>query len=163
MNKPVLDFMVKIGSDSACLSDTARGWVLIQEHFNELDAAALRRISNQPGGDLVTLQAIAVKRAYDGMKDILCLALLLDPRPNMVAFVRKKELLGSVDDKTLGNSETITAAKRAMVAMAEGIPFPGKSAAEVGKALCKALTIYLGVCDLPNLNDCFVPSTFIGA
>jgi hypothetical protein len=56
----------------------------------------------------------------------------------MVAFVHKQGLLGDADNLTLGNTEAISAAKRAIMHIAEGVPIEGKTPWEVGLALCKA-------------------------
>lgn len=144
MNAPVLEFIVSMGSDSACLSDAARAWHLIRTHYSELAACDLTRISSTPAADIALLQAHAIKRFGDGMKDPLCLALLLDCRPKMRAFVAEQGLVGA--GTTLGNTDTIKAAKRAIMQLAEGIPVEGKTSQKVGEALFKGLLVFLEVC-----------------
>jgi hypothetical protein len=145
INTPVLDAIVKMSSDSACLSDAARSWYEIKEHFAQLNGSDIRRISHMPRQDLATLQALAAHRVDDGLKDVLCLALLLDPRPSMRAFVKRTDLLGSAADLSLGATDCVAAAVRAIKAIADGITVANKSSAEVGLALSKALQIFLGV------------------
>jgi hypothetical protein len=101
-------------------------------------------------------QYICTKRVADGLKDPLYLAFLLDPRPNMVAFVHKQGLLGDADNLTLGNTEAMSAAKRAIMHIAEGVPIEGKTPREVGLALCKALHTYLGVRHLFIKHACLI-------
>ena len=79
------------------------------------------------------------------MQDAHYLALLLDSRPSMRAFVAKLGLLGHSSDHTLGNTEAMHAAQRSLQAMACALPVEGKTEAEVANALCKALQIYLQV------------------
>jgi hypothetical protein len=97
---------------------------------------------------------LCTKRATDGLQEPLYLALLLDPRPSMVAFVLKQDLLGDADNLTLGNSKAISAAKRAIMQIAEGVQIEGKAPREVGLALCKALHVYLGLCHLFIKHAC---------
>jgi hypothetical protein len=63
----------------------------------------------------------------------------------MVAFVRKQGLLGDANNVTLGNTKAISAAKRALMHIAEGVDIKGKAPREVFLALCQALHVYLGV------------------
>jgi hypothetical protein len=98
-----------------------------------------------PRQDLATLQALAAQRVDDGLKDVLCLALLLDPSPSMRAFVTRTGLLGSAGDLSLGATDCVATAVRAIKAIADGITVANKSSAEVGLALAKALQIFLGV------------------
>jgi hypothetical protein len=150
INTPVLDAIAKISSDSACLSDAARSWYEIKEHFAKLNSSEIRCISDMPRQDLATLQALAAQRVDDGLKDVLCLALLLDPRPSMRAFVTR--LLGSAGDLSLGATDYVAAAVRAIKAIADGITVANKSSAEVGLALAKALQIFLG-CALVRIGQ----------
>jgi hypothetical protein len=144
MNGPLLEFIVSMGSDAACLSDAARAWLLIRKHFDEFQSTDLSRLSCCPATDIALLQTHAIKRFGDGMKDVLCLALLLDCRPKMRAFVKAEGLIGA--GSTLGNTDTIEAAKRATMHIAEGITWEGKTSHQVGLALCKALLVFLEVC-----------------
>jgi hypothetical protein len=82
LNTPVLDAIVKMSSDAACISVAGRSWCEIKEHFEQLNSSNIRRISNMPSQDLATLQALAAKRVGNGLQDVLYLA-LLDPRPSM--------------------------------------------------------------------------------
>jgi hypothetical protein len=67
------------GSDSACLSNAARGWLEIEEHFVGLSPEDLSRLSVTPSGDATLLLTLCTKRVADGLKDPLYLAFLLDP------------------------------------------------------------------------------------
>jgi hypothetical protein len=116
-----------------------------QEHFAKLNSSEIRCISDMPRQDLATLQALAAQRVDDGLKDVLCLALLLDPSPSMRAFVTRTGLLGSAGDLSLGATDCVATAVRAIKAIADGITVANKSSAEVGLALAKALQIFLGV------------------
>jgi hypothetical protein len=156
LNQPLLSFIVKMGSDSACLSDAARSWLEIEEQFVGLSPEDISRLSMTPSGDVALLLTLCTKRVADGLKDPLYLALLLDPRPSMVAFVHKQGLLGDADNFTLGNTEAISAAKRAIMHIAEGVPIEGKTPREVGLALCKALHMYLGVRHLFIKHACLI-------
>jgi hypothetical protein len=84
LNQPLLSFIVKMGSESACLSDAARSWLEIEEHFLGLLPEDISRLSLTPSGDVALLLTLCKKRVADGLKDPLYLALLLDPRPSMV-------------------------------------------------------------------------------
>ena len=153
INKPLLDFIVQMGSDSATISDAARAWLQIQQHFDSLTRGThFRRISDTAAADIEQLQALCRKRVKDGMTDAHYLALLLNPRPSMRAFVSKHCLLGSASDQTLGNTDAMQAAQRCLKDMATALPVEGKSNAEVGNALCKALQIYLQVSQLTDAN-----------
>lgn len=145
LNKPLTDFMTQMGSESATVSDAARAWLQIQIHFDNLTAADLSRISCTPAADLQQLQLLCKKRVQDGMQDAHFLALLLDPRPSMRAFVAKECILGKSADHTLGNTDAMHAAQRCLKAMASALPVENRTTAEVGNALCKALQIYLQV------------------
>jgi hypothetical protein len=145
LNTPVLDPIVKMSSDSACLSDAGHNWCEFKEHFAQLNTRKIRRISDMPRQDLATLQALAAKRVGDGLQDVLYLALLLDPHPSMRAFVKRTGLLGTAADLSLGATDCIAAAVRAIKAIADGITVANKSSAEVGMALTKALQIFLGL------------------
>jgi hypothetical protein len=74
----------------------------------------------------------------------------------MVAFVRKQGLLGDADNLTLGNIKAISAAKRAIMHIAEGVLIEGRTPREVGLALCKALHMYLGVRHLFIKHSCLI-------
>jgi hypothetical protein len=74
----------------------------------------------------------------------------------MVAFVRKQGLLGDADNLTLANTKAISAAKRAIMQIAQGVQIEGKAPMEVGLALCKALHMYLGVRHLFIKRACLV-------
>jgi hypothetical protein len=84
LNQPLLSFIVKMGSESACLSDAARSWLEIEDHFLGLLPEDISRLSLTPSGDVALLLTLCKKRVADGLKDPLYLALLLDPRPSMV-------------------------------------------------------------------------------
>lgn len=137
---------MKMGSDSACISDAARSWLLIRENLEQLTSRSIACISSALMLDLATLQALAVKRFGDGLKDPLYLALLLDPRPRIRSFVKDKGLLGSSTDHSLGNTEALHGAQCAIMQMAEGVPIAGKTTGEVVQAACKALFMFVGVC-----------------
>jgi hypothetical protein len=143
VNTPVLDGILKISSDSACLSDTALSWFEIKELFAKLNSSEIRCISNMPSQDVETLQARAAKRVDDGLQDVLCLALFLDP--SMRALVTRTGLLGSAADMSLGATDCVAAAVQPIKAIAAGITVAKRSSAEVGMALSKALQIFLGV------------------
>jgi hypothetical protein len=145
LNTPVLDPIVKMSSDSACLSYTGSNWCEIKEHSAQLNTRKIRRISDMPRQDLATLQALAAKRVGDGLQDVLYLALLLDPHPSMRAFVKRTGLLGTAADLSLGAIDCIAAAVRSIKDIADGITVANKSSAEVGMALTKALQIFLGL------------------
>jgi hypothetical protein len=132
-----------MGPDSASLSDAAMAWFKITQHFEQLSAVDLGRLSTSPSTDIALLQTHAIKRFGDGMKDGLCLALLLDSRPKARAFVTEQGLLGS--GSSLGTTDTVEAAKRAIMQVAEGIRSEGKTAVQVGQALCTGLLIFLQV------------------
>jgi hypothetical protein len=80
---------------------------------------------------------------------------------HMVAFVRKQGLLGDADNLTLGNTKAISAAKRAIMQIAEGVQIEGKAHREVGLALCKAFQMYLGVRHLFIKHACFICSILV--
>jgi hypothetical protein len=145
LNTPVLDSIVKMSSDAACISDAGHSWCKIKEHFEQLNSSNIQHISNMPSQDLATLQAIAAKRAGDGLQDVLYLALLLDPRPSLQAFVKRTGLLGTAADLSLGATDCDAAAVRAIKAIDHGTTVANKSSAEVGMALTKELQIFLGV------------------
>ena len=148
MNAPVLEFIVAMGADSASLSDAAVAWLKIQQHFESLVSTDLSRLSSTPGVDIALLQAHAVKRFGDGMKDVLCLALLLDCRPKTRAFVKQQGIVGT--GSTLGATDTVEAAKRAIMQISEGIRVQGKTSHEVGLALCNGLLMFLEVRAISN-------------
>ena len=59
INKPLLNFMEQMGSDSATISDSARAWLEIQHHFDNLPPGThLRRITSTPAADLQQLQTL---------------------------------------------------------------------------------------------------------
>jgi hypothetical protein len=162
LNTPVFDAIIRMSSDSACLSDAARisnfFQIILQfsiysspsKHFAQLNRDEIRRISDMPSQDLATLQALAPKRVGDGLQDVLCLALLLDPRPSMQAFVKRTGLLGTAADLSLGATDCVAAAVQAIKATADGITIAHKSSAEVGMALSKALQLLLGFCTIED-------------
>lgn len=145
VNRPLLDYMVQMGSESATVSDGCRAWLMIQEHIDALTAADLSRISSTPVADLLHLQSLISKRVTDGLTDAHYLALFLDTRPSMRKFVGRSGLLGSADDHTVGNTEALQAAQFVLRDMASVITVEGKTAADVAAALCKALLIFLNV------------------
>jgi hypothetical protein len=145
LNKPVLEHIVKMGGDSATVSDAARAWLEIKAHYEGLSRNDMARISTTPAVSLTQVQASVAKRADDGLTDAHYLALFLDPRPSMRAFVQHSGLLGSAADKTLGNTEALTKARAALKCMSAAAHVTGKSKDEVGKALSTALSIYLEV------------------
>ena len=77
------------------------------------------------------------------MKDALCLAVLLDCRPKARA-VKQQELVRS--GIALGATDTVDAAKRAIMHIAERIQHEGKTSRQVGQALCNGLLVFLQVC-----------------
>lgn len=145
INRPLLNFMVQMGSESATVSDGARAWLTVQKHCEALTRADLSRISSSPALDLAQLQGLITKRVSDGLKDAHYLALFMDPRPSMRKFVQESGLLGSAADHTIGNTEPLQAAQRALRDMACVITIEGKTTPEVAAALCKALLIFLNV------------------
>jgi hypothetical protein len=132
-----------MGADSASLSDAAMAWITIKQLFEQLSAVDLGRLSTSPCTDIALLQAHEIKRLGDGMKDVLCLALLLDSRLKARAFVTEQGLLGS--GSSLGATDTVEAATRAIMQVSEGIRSQGKAAEQVGQALCTGLLIFLQV------------------
>jgi hypothetical protein len=97
----------------------------------------------------------------DGVKDVHFLALFLDPRPSMRILVREKGLLGHTTDFTLGNIDALKAAQRAWKDVARGVTVEGKATEQVSHALCKALLIFLEVCEtLTQLIRTVTFSTF---
>jgi hypothetical protein len=145
LNTHILDANVKMSSDSACLPDAGRIWCEIKEQFAQLNTSKIRPISDMPRQDLATLQELAAKRVSDGLQDVLYLALLLDPRPSMRVFVKRTGLFGTAADLSLGATDCIVAAVRAIKAVADGITVANNSSTEVGMALTKALQNFLGV------------------
>jgi hypothetical protein len=146
INKPILELIVSMGSNSATPSDAARSWLLIQRHFEQLQASALSRISTTPKQDLATLRALVGKRVQDGLTDAHYLALFLDPRPSMRQFVRASGLLGNAQDLSVGNTNALKAAQVALKKLVPVVPVEGQSVQKVEHALCKSLLIYLEVC-----------------
>jgi hypothetical protein len=74
-----LSFIVKMGSDSACLSDAARSWLEFEDHCVGLSPEDISRLSVTPSGVVALLLTPCTKRVTDGLQDPLYLALLLDP------------------------------------------------------------------------------------
>jgi hypothetical protein len=65
---------------SACVSDAARSWLVIEEHFVGLSPEDISRLSVTPSGDVALLLTLCTKRVADGLKDPLFLALLCTSR-----------------------------------------------------------------------------------
>jgi hypothetical protein len=140
LNKPVLVHIVKMGGDSATVSDAARAWLEIKAHYEGLSRNAMARISTTPAESLPQVQASVAKRAGDGLTEPHYLALFLDPRPSMHAVVQHSGLLGSAADKTLGTTEAFNIARAALKSMSAAVHVTGKSKDEVGKASWIATT-----------------------
>jgi hypothetical protein len=75
----------------------------------------------------VQVQASVAKRADDGLTVAHYLALFLDPRPSMRAFVHHSGLLGSAADKILGSTEALNNARAALKSMSAAVHVTGKS------------------------------------
>jgi hypothetical protein len=145
INAPILKHIRALGADCASPSDACRAWLEIQDHFVQLTAKSLFRLSVSPQADLIQLQQQCAARVRYGLNDAHYLALLLDPRPGARAFVQKHKLAGSRENNTLGQSPALDAAKKELQAMAPAVTVNGKTPAEVGKALFTALTVFLQV------------------
>jgi hypothetical protein len=90
------------------------------------------------------VKALAHKRMENGLKSHHYLALLLDPRPQMRAFVEEHQLKGSGEDSNLGNTEAIRKAISSLQEMSIAIKWTG--AGDVSKVLKAQLLVYLEVC-----------------
>jgi hypothetical protein len=123
INKPVLEHIVTLGSDTALASDAARAWIEIRQHYVSLNADSLQRMSKQSSAtDVAKLRNLALERVAKSLKGGgQLLALFLDPRPSMRKFVRDSSLLGIPADLTLGNTEELKLAKEALRTMAPGL------------------------------------------
>jgi hypothetical protein len=153
INRPLLDCMTQMGSESATVSDACRAWLTIGQHYARLTPADLSRISSRSAADLTQLQALMATRVKDGLTDVHYLALLLDPRPSMRTFVESSGLLGNPADQTMGNTPALQAAQNALRHMACAIDFDGKTKAEVGTALSKALLVFCNVSALASYSS----------
>ena len=147
---------MKMGSETATISDAARAWLEIQKHMDGLQRSALNRITNNAGTDLALLKSLWEDRLEKGLKDPHFLAIFLDPRPSMRQFVLRMKLFGCEADKTLGNTPELQAAQRELKVMAKSgaIELDGKDSDAVGADLCTALLIYLEVWCSNRPKDC---------
>jgi hypothetical protein len=114
INRPVVEFMTKIGSDSATISDATHAWMEIKQHFNALTAHHFSRISVRPREDMKTVCEYLEDRICKGIEDVHWLALFLDPRPSMRAYVQAKKLTGSSEEKTMGNTPELQRAQKSL-------------------------------------------------
>jgi hypothetical protein len=154
INKPVLQYIVALGSDSALVSDAARAWLEIKQHYDQLPRNSLQRMSkDSPASDLAQLKALVNKRVDKSLTDGHYLALFLDPRPSMRKFVKDSKLAGDESDMTLGNTDALHRAKDALKAMAPALTTCRKEQGEADRqtdamivqALYQALLTYLEV------------------
>jgi hypothetical protein len=65
INRPLLDFMTKTGSESATVSGVCRAWLTIEQHYASRKPAVLSRISGKSATDLSQLQALMATRVKD--------------------------------------------------------------------------------------------------
>jgi hypothetical protein len=72
----------------------------------------------------------------------------------MRTFVESSGLLGNPADQTMGNTPALQAAQNALKHMACAIAFDGKTKAEVGTALSKALLVFCNVSALAYCLQC---------
>jgi hypothetical protein len=148
INKPVLDFIVLLGSDTALVSDAGRALLEIKKHFDNLPNDSLRRISKEnPAADLAQLKALMQKRVEKSLTDAHYLALFLDPRPSIRKFVNDSRLAGDAESLTLGNTPALHRAKAALQAMAPALSACRKDEtdSQVVQDTYQALMTYLQV------------------
>jgi hypothetical protein len=138
-----------MGGDCALVSDAARAWLEIKDHYDSLNNKSVDRISSSGflAADVGDIKHHAMKRIDSGITGAHYLALLLDPRPSMRAFVKQRKLAGDAEAKSLGNTAALHAAKEALRTMAPALEAGRKkqSDAEVVEAVYNALLIYLEV------------------
>jgi hypothetical protein len=138
-----------MGADTALVSDAARAWLEIKDHYEGLNNKSVDRISTSGylASDVADIKHYAMKRINTGLTGAHFLALFLDPRPSMRAFVKQRKLAGDAGAKTLGNTEALHKAKEALQTMAPALEAGRKNKRdkEVVEAVYNALLIYLEV------------------
>ena len=161
MNQPIHDAVEKMSSDSACLSDAARSWLQIQSHFEEMrgQLKTMSRVCQDSAHALRQQMVDQVQPRFEhGMRGAQYLALFVDPRPSMRAFVKSNpELIG--EPPNLGNTDALKAAKEEIKTMCAALSvaeFPGVGAAKLAKAGWVALTVFLGVCPFLRWLSCIL-------
>lgn len=107
LNKPILEHIVKMGSNSLTISDAVRASLQCMAHYEGLSvrrsAIPVHRL--QPIWRNYRRWRTSASRA---VSRVHYLALVLDPRPSMRAFVQQFGLVGSSAGKTVGNSEMLS-------------------------------------------------------
>jgi hypothetical protein len=106
INRPAVEFMTKIGSDYAIISDAAHAWMEIKQHLNSMTVHHFSRISVRPSEDVKTVREYLEDRICKGIEDVNWLALFLDrvatrglrcvlmfKRRSSQAFLRGKQLV----------------------------------------------------------------------
>jgi hypothetical protein len=82
INRPLLEFIVTMGADTALVSDAARAWLEIKDHYEGLNNKSVDRISKSGhlASDVADIKHHAMKRIDSGITGAHYLALFLDPR-----------------------------------------------------------------------------------
>jgi hypothetical protein len=114
INRPVVEFMTKIGSDSATISDGTHAWTEIKQHFNSMTVHHISRILIRPSEDMKSICEYLEDRICKGLEDVHWLALFLDPRPSMRAYVQAKKLTGYSEKKSTGNTPELQCAQKSL-------------------------------------------------
>jgi hypothetical protein len=146
MNHAALVSIAALGSDYATLSDAARAWQTMYTDPKQSTEMFPNLFPTTPTGcnALDLFKALAHKRMEKGLKSHHYMALLLDPRPRMRAFVEEHQLKGSGEGSNLGNSEAIRQAISSLQEMSIAIKLTG--AGDVSKVLKAQLLVYLELC-----------------
>ena len=150
-DEKVLSYIVTCGSNSATLSDAARAWIDIRLHLSQRTAASLPNLflDTEVGrSERDALTAVLDERIKKGLIPHHHLALLLDPRPSMRAFVARHSLLGDGIDR--GNTPALTKAVEALEQMSGVVKSVGPDGVQhnperTKKVLKTQLLAYLGV------------------
>lgn len=97
------------GANTAMLSDAAIAWLEAELQLNSWQSKDFPSLFGDHLGDanFQKVKSIFAKRRETALKPQHYLALLLDPRPRVRAFVAQHGLIGSADNKDLGNTPAI--------------------------------------------------------
>jgi hAT family C-terminal dimerisation region len=109
LNEIVATAITCLGGTTATLSDAALRMLQLNSHFLALPERDYSELL--PSGDMTILRAVWQRRFQDHLRPHHHLALLLDPRQHVRHFVKgSKDILGSKEEGTVGNTEFIRSA-----------------------------------------------------
>jgi hypothetical protein len=125
ISRRVVEFMTKIGSDIASISDATHAWMEIQQHLNSMTVHRFSRISVRPREDVKTVREYLEDRICKDIEDVHWLALFLDrvatrglrrvlmfKRRSSQAFLHR--LFSPHEGKTIGNTRELQRAQKSL-------------------------------------------------